>query len=59
MAALSVAVCLFLGGLMIMRDAGGVPSLPSRRGVVITLVEAVLWIAAAVVAAPTLWELLS
>ena len=60
MAPLSIAICLALAGLMVARDADAVPSVSSNRwGVVVTFAEAVLWIAAALVVAPTLWNLLS
>ena len=58
MAALSVAICLVLAGIMIWRDAGGAPAV-SRWRIAIAVVEGALWIAAALIVAPTLWGLLS
>ena len=59
MAPLSIAICLTLAGLMVVRDAGAVPSASGKWGVVVSIVEAVLWIAAALIVAPTLWKLMS
>jgi hypothetical protein len=58
-ATLSVVICLALAVVLAVRDAGGVPPAPSRWRVVIAGVEGALWLAVAVVAAPTLWELLT
>jgi hypothetical protein len=57
-AVVSVVVCLILVGILIVRDAG--KASPARRwSTGLVVLECLLWIAAALIAAPTLWGLLS
>jgi UPF0716 family protein affecting phage T7 exclusion len=58
-ATLSVIICLALAGLLLIRDSGAGRLAQNRWRTGMLAVEGALWLAAAVVVAPTLWDLLS